>query len=118
MVARELLIDNREQVHMERHSLACSQRVLAIRENFHPTKKTREQIAQAGPGEKILVITLQQMPGDDLPSMKVWQHLHVGDGEERPTPDHARDFAEYHTRYVAPDVLRQALAAPADVVKR
>ncbi len=31
---------------------------------------------------------------------------------------HAHDFAEYHTRYVSPDVLRQALAAPADVVKR
>jgi Tfp pilus assembly protein PilF len=31
---------------------------------------------------------------------------------------HAHDFAEYHTRYVAPDVLRQALAAPAGVVKR
>jgi Tfp pilus assembly protein PilF len=31
---------------------------------------------------------------------------------------HSHDFAEYHTRYVAPDVLRQALAAPADVVKR
>jgi len=31
---------------------------------------------------------------------------------------HVRDFAEYQTRYVAPDVLRQALAAPADVVER
>jgi hypothetical protein len=31
---------------------------------------------------------------------------------------HANDFAEYHTRYVSPDVLRQALAVPADVVKR
>jgi Tfp pilus assembly protein PilF len=31
---------------------------------------------------------------------------------------HARDFAEYHTRYVAPDVLRDALAVPADVAKR
>jgi hypothetical protein len=27
---------------------------------------------------------------------------------------HARDFAEYHTRYVAPDTLRDALRAPAD----
>ena len=31
---------------------------------------------------------------------------------------HEHDFAEYHTRYVSPDVLRQALAVPADVVKR
>ena len=28
---------------------------------------------------------------------------------------HVRDFAEYHTRYVTPDTLREALRAPADV---
>jgi len=31
---------------------------------------------------------------------------------------HARDFAEYHTRYVTPDTLRDALRAPAEAKRR
>jgi len=31
---------------------------------------------------------------------------------------HTRDFGEYHTRYVTPDTLRDALRAPADAKKR
>jgi Tfp pilus assembly protein PilF len=31
---------------------------------------------------------------------------------------HAQDFADYHTRYVAPDTVRDALRAPADARKR
>ena len=30
---------------------------------------------------------------------------------------HAHDFAEYHTRYVTPDNLRDALRVPADSIK-
>jgi hypothetical protein len=54
-----LFIRNGEQMHMERNALACSQRVFAIGENFHAAKKPREQTAQAGPGEEILVIALE-----------------------------------------------------------
>jgi len=31
--------------------------------------------------------------------------------------EHASDFTEYHTRYVTPDTLRDALRAPEDLKK-
>jgi hypothetical protein len=91
-------VRHREQVNMERHVFARSQRVFAIRKNFDLTKILPQQIAQTRPGEKILVIAFQQMPGDDLPPMKVWQDFHVWDREESAISDHAPDFAEENVR--------------------
>ena len=64
------------------------------RKNFDALKKARKQSAQTGAREKIFVVAFQQMPGNDEPIVKIRQHFHVRDGEERALPNHARHFSE------------------------
>src|SRR5438477_9402429 len=66
--------------------------MLAIGENLDAAKKLAEDRAQAGAGKEILVIALEQVPGNHAPVVKVGQQFHVRNGKERAVPDDAGDF--------------------------
>ena len=79
-------------MNINRDPVAGPQRMLAVGENLHVAIEAAEQRLQARPREEILVIALEQMPGNDAPVIEVGQQFHVRNGKESTVPDDARNF--------------------------
>src|SRR4051812_15227777 len=66
-----LFVRYREKVNVKRNVVAGAKRVFAVGENLDAGKETREQGAEARAGEKILMVSLQQVPGNYPPIIKI-----------------------------------------------
>lgn len=80
------------------YSVARLQRMFPVRENFDAPKIANKQSAQTGAGEKVFVIGLEQMPGNDAPVMQIRKHLDVRDGEKSAPTRDPRDFGDERRR--------------------
>jgi hypothetical protein len=81
-----------EQMNVERDAVASAQGVLAVGKNFDPGKEAGEQSQETRAGEEILVVALEQMPGNNPPVVEIRQQFHVRDGEERAMANAAGNF--------------------------
>jgi len=65
-------------MHEDRNAVASPERMFAVGKNFDVAEGAREQSLQARAGEEILVVALEQMPGNDAPVVQIREQFQVG----------------------------------------
>src|SRR3954468_6093587 len=93
-----LFVGDGEEMDEQRDGVARPKRMFAVRKNFDVTEEPRQQRAQARAGEEILVVALEEMPGDDAPIVQVRKQLHIGNGKESAPADDSRDLTDERFR--------------------